>query len=241
MKSFGSSSHGQFGANARPLLSHVAMPSIVRLLLLAVCCAGFPWASFAQAQQPPQMLAFDHAGKPESSERLEPVDHDDNSVDAVIDHIMEHAGLTRNFVQQAARIPNALATMDERGHRVIYYNPAFIREISSYGSPKWSQISVILHEIGHHLLGHIFEYDQNFKARELEADEFSGFLIYRMGATLQEAQLVASEYAQNWETPTHPARDQRLAAIARGWTKAQRITLHERQMGEARVKREMDE
>jgi hypothetical protein len=91
------------------------------------------------------------------------------------------------------------------------------------------------------LLGHIFEYDQNFKARELEADEFSGFLIFRMGATLQEAQLVASEYAQNWETPTHPARDQRLAAIARGWAKAQRITLHERQMGEARVKREMDE
>jgi hypothetical protein len=222
----------------RPWQLNVRKSHFVQLVLLVTLGAGFSSSAFATAPLNAQMMLIHHADRQKASEALEPADHDDSNVDAVIDHIMEHAGLTRNFIQHPARIPNALATMDERGHRVIYYNPAFIREISSYGSPKWSQISVMLHEIGHHLLGHIFEYDQNSKARELEADEFSGFLIYRMGATLQEAQLVASEYAQNWETPTHPARDQRLDAIARGWKKAQQITLHEREMSEAREKRE---
>jgi hypothetical protein len=226
---------------SRPWQLNVWKRHFVPLVVLVTFGAGFSSSAFATAPLNAQMMLLHHADRQKVVEVLEPADHDDSNVDAVIDHIMEHAGLARNFIQHPARIPNALATMDERGRRVIYYNPTFIREISSYGSPKWSQISVMLHEIGHHLLGHIFEYDQNSKTRELEADEFSGFLIYRMGATLQEAQLVASEYAQNWETPTHPARDQRLEAIARGWKKAQQITLHEREMDDARARRERAE
>ena len=56
---------------------------------------------------------------------------------------------------------------------------------------------------------------------EIEADEFSGFVLSKMGATLSQAQeaiALISSYADDTYS-THPSKDKRLAAIERGYNK----------------------
>jgi hypothetical protein len=151
----------------------------------------------------------------------------DSQVDLVIEDICAHIGLTCNFDVFPARIPNATAYMID-GKRVVMYNPEFIDKVQrGKGQPSWETLSVLVHEIGHHLLGHMFVQDGNFPARELEADKFSGFLLYRMGATLKEAQANIRTMAQEKETSSHPGRSRRLVAVEQGWKAARAVALEE--------------
>jgi len=151
----------------------------------------------------------------------------DSQVDLVIEDICAHIGLTCNFDVFPARVPNAMASMID-GKRVVMYNPEFIDKVQrGKGQPSWETLSVLVHEIGHHLLGHMFVQDGNFPARELEADKFSGFLLYRMGATLKEAQANIRTMAQEKETSSHPGRSRRLVAVEQGWKAARAVALEE--------------
>src|SRR5690606_38394645 len=56
---------------------------------------------------------------------------------------------------------------------------------------------------------------------ELEADKFSGFVLYKMGASLDDAQLALGKLvAEGPDGRTHPGRGKRMAAIAEGWKQA---------------------
>jgi hypothetical protein len=159
----------------------------------------------------------------------------DSQVDVVIKDICEHIGLTYNFDVFPARVPNAMAYMID-GKRVVMYNPEFIGKLQRVsGKPSWATLSVLVHEIGHHLLGHMFVNDGNFPARELEADRFSGFLLYRMGSTLNEAQSNILKMAQENETASHPGRSRRLVAIEEGWTAGRTIALEEKALAAKRA------
>jgi hypothetical protein len=52
---------------------------------------------------------------------------------------------------------------------------------------------------------------------ELVADKFSGYVLQKMGASLEEAQAAIKLLATTRATRTHPARDDRLSSIASGW------------------------
>jgi hypothetical protein len=159
----------------------------------------------------------------------------DSQVDLVIEDICAHIGLTCNFDVFPARVPNAMAYMID-GKRVVMYNPEFIEKVQhGKGQPSWETLSVLVHEIGHHLLGHMFVNDGNFPARELEADKFSGFLLYRMGATLKEAQANIRTMAQEKETSSHPGRSRRLVAVEQGWKAARTVALEETDLSAKRA------
>lgn len=159
----------------------------------------------------------------------------DSQVDLVIEDICAHIGLTCNFDVFPARVPNAMAYMID-GKRVVMYNPEFIEKVQhGNGQPSWETLSVLVHEIGHHLLGHMFVNDGNFPARELEADKFSGFLLYRMGATLKEAQANIRTMAQEKETSSHPGRSRRLVAVEQGWKAARTVALEETDLSAKRA------
>ena len=57
---------------------------------------------------------------------------------------------------------------------------------------------------------------------ELEADEYSGFVMFKLGASLSQAQQAVRLISPNKDDSysTHPSRDKRLAAIKRGYNKA---------------------
>jgi hypothetical protein len=137
----------------------------------------------------------------------------------ITDQIMDAVGLKPNFEVIAANVPNA-AAVTYAGKRYILYNPNFFAQLTKTTGTKWAAISVLAHEIGHHLDGHTVSQGGSQPALELEADEFSGFVLRKMGASLEEAQIAMRTAAQQRATATHPAQYDRLDAIAKGWNHA---------------------
>lgn len=144
----------------------------------------------------------------------------DKEAQEVMEKIMEVMGLQSNFVIQAARVPNAAAAIIGT-QRYILYNPSFISEIRRTSRHDWPAISVLAHEIGHHLNGHTLQLTGSRPAMELEADEFSGFVLRKMGASLAEAQTALQLLASPYGSLTHPPAKERLKAVEAGWNRAE--------------------
>jgi hypothetical protein len=144
----------------------------------------------------------------------------------MVAQIMRFTGLPQNFTVVEAPVPNAAAVilLDEQKipQRVIAFNKDFIGLVKrATGGNAWAPVSVMAHEIGHHLSGHTITPGGSQPPTELEADKFSGFVLYKMGATLDDAQkAMATLVADGPDGPTHPGRGRRLRAIADGWEQA---------------------
>jgi hypothetical protein len=137
----------------------------------------------------------------------------------MIQKIVEASGLAPNFEVGAAPIPNAAAVTDGSVRRVLY-NPQFIDGLSALTGSRWAPLSVLAHEIGHHLNGHTLAQSGSQPRLELEADTFSGFILQRLGASLDEARVVMNILGSDTASPTHPAKIERLQAISIGWVRA---------------------
>ncbi len=141
---------------------------------------------------------------------------------SAVTRIMGYTGLPANFVVVSGPVPNAAAIImldDKRvPRRVIAFNPAFMKaaEAQVGGSP-WGPISIMAHEIAHHLSGHTIVPGGSRPEIELEADKFSGYVLQKMGAPLPEAQRMILTVGSSHGSPTHPAKDQRADAIRQGW------------------------
>ncbi|MGR5169336.1 hypothetical protein ACPV5L_19280 [Vibrio astriarenae] len=141
------------------------------------------------------------------------------SVSSIVKEILDEAGLSPNFIVRPANVPNAAASA-RSGHRFIEYNPSFVSQLKVGAKTNWSVYSVMAHEIGHHLQGHTLRKGGSRPDIELEADEYSGFILAKLGATLAEAQKAMSTFGSDSSRGTHPKTADRLAAIKRGWEKA---------------------
>lgn len=137
----------------------------------------------------------------------------------MIANIIEVIGIKQNFEVMAATVDNAAAVIYQ-GKRYILYNPDFINRLNAAAGNNWASVSILAHEIGHHLNGHTLENIGSQPSKELEADEFSGFVLRRMGATLAEAQAAMKIAADYKQSLTHPGKTDRLTAIAAGWNRA---------------------
>ena len=125
-----------------------------------------------------------------------------------------------NFqVREQNGINNAYATI-LRGQRYIVYDNRFLESLDSYAGTKWASISVLAHEMGHHYYNHMLNSTGSNPSNELEADFFSGYVMEKMGASLQEAEAAMSKIASPQASSTHPAKADRLNAIAKGWNSA---------------------
>lgn len=144
---------------------------------------------------------------------------------SAVTRIMGYTGLPANFVVVSGPVPNAAAVIlldDNRvPRRVIAFNPQFMKaaEAQVGGSP-WGPISIMAHEIAHHLSGHTIVPGGSRPEIELEADKFSGYVLQKMGAPLPAAQQMILAVGTNHGTPTHPAKDQRADAIRQGWVQS---------------------
>jgi hypothetical protein len=133
--------------------------------------------------------------------------------------IIEVMGLKPNFEIMAANVPNAAAVV-YGGKRYILYNPNFIDRLIRATGTRWAAVSVLAHEIGHHLNGHTIGNTGSQQKLELEADEFSGFVLRKMGASLGEAQVAMKLASGERASRTHPGQQDRLVAIQKGWEQA---------------------
>jgi hypothetical protein len=139
----------------------------------------------------------------------------------IIQAIMDANFLQPNFVIKSADCDNALATF-ENGNRYILYNTSYVERIKNNAGTDWAAYFVFAHEIGHHLSNHSFDLNnaQMSKQQELQADIFAGGMLFRLGATLDEAQAGVNVVCKEKESSTHPPRRARLEAVASGWKRA---------------------
>lgn len=140
----------------------------------------------------------------------------DNEAETVIRTIMSATGLPKNFKIRAAGIPNAAAVI-KGSDRYILYNQNFIHSLKAATRSDWSPYSVMAHEIAHHLAGHTLNNSGSRPSLELEADKYSGFILAKLGASLEDAQATIASIGDLKPSVTHPAKHDRLAAIANGW------------------------
>ena len=123
-----------------------------------------------------------------------------------------------NFKFYSAEIENAVATIIDN-NRYIIYDQRLFNYTDLAGKTYWNSMSILAHEIGHHLSGHTLNNISNNNI-ELEADKFSGFILYKMGASIQEATNAMIILGSEYDTESHPSKYKRIEAIKKGWDEA---------------------
>ena len=140
----------------------------------------------------------------------------DAEAEGALKRVMKFTGLPANFVIKAADVPNAQASISGTT-RLILYNQLFMMKVKQATNTDWAAISILAHEIGHHLAGHTLDGLGSRPSKELEADRFSGFILAKMGATLEQSLVAIESIASDEGSVTHPPRSARIAAITNGW------------------------
>lgn len=141
----------------------------------------------------------------------------DRAAKDAVHRIVRHSGLPPNFmVREEAGVRSAVAYIKDK-QRVIAYNPDFIARIVDSTATDWSAVSVLAHEVGHHLMGHTLDPSAIHPGDELACDRYSGFILAAMGVGLHESRAAMEVAGDPHGTERHPPRHARLAAIEQGW------------------------
>jgi hypothetical protein len=173
-----------------------------------------------------QLQACSYDGSPVTVDAHGMASGRDGAGQQVVAEIMKYTGLPQNFdVLPHPQVPNAAAVIlvgdDKLPHRVIAYNEKFMADVQkATANNNWAPVSIMAHEVGHHLSGHTIQPGGSQPPTELEADKFSGYVLYKMGALLADAQKAMNTLVPEADGPTHPGRGKRIAAIADGWEQA---------------------
>lgn len=140
---------------------------------------------------------------------------------AAIEWISSAAGVAPNFTLfEGDEVPTIAFAGIKDGQRVIVYDAKAFDW--SDRTARWRDVVVMAHEIGHHLGGHIATPLGDSHARELEADQFSGYAVSLLGGTLAQALSFTLLFPES-DSESHPARERRREAITRGWMKGEAI------------------
>jgi tetratricopeptide (TPR) repeat protein len=116
--------------------------------------------------------------------------------------------------------------------RYILYEKEFMQLINSRTN-HWSSLAILAHEVGHHINGHALDITmylggvveakslENQRKQELEADEFAGFVLARLGADLNSALAFTEVLKEKDDTyDTYPSKSKGVNAVRKGFNKA---------------------
>ena len=155
----------------------------------------------------------------------------DSEADNALDKILNVIGASKRFVLQSCDNINNAVALSYKGVRYIMYDPEFMQMLSY--SNNWSNMFVLAHEVGHHINGHSVDAIllmndvvsnvplSKKRIQELEADEFAGFVLGRLGAKLSDATSAVSKMSDGDDSySTHPRRSRRIAAIKKGFNES---------------------
>lgn len=146
----------------------------------------------------------------------------DKEANETLDKILSVIGASKRFVLLPCdNINNAVADI-YKGVRYIFYNKNFMREVYK-NTNDWANLAILAHEVGHHINGHTLinvSLKEN-RLMELEADEFAGFVMAELGASLNQALSFTEIFVEFDDTyETHPNKSKRINAVKRGYAKS---------------------
>jgi hypothetical protein len=112
-----------------------------------------------------------------------------DSIAEVCAAIVKATGTEQNFEVVASNVTSVAAVLDSAGKRWLLYSR---RHFMNNPDPAY-RVAVLAHEIGHHTNEHTLE-ALSREAEEVEADEFAGFALYRIGISRRQAATLAADY-----------------------------------------------
>lgn len=164
---------------------------------------------------------------------------DNNEAKKYLDEICSAAGIKSNFIMVPCNSIKTCLAFEKDGDPYIIYDNIFLNNIKtsiSYGftekkinsssneNKDWEALTILAHEIGHHANHHFSKTVRNttsIKDIELEADEYAGQIIFRLGGSLKEGEKVYnSDLISIKPTLEHPGRADRIRAFEDGYKKA---------------------
>ena len=104
--------------------------------------------------------------------------------------------------------------------RFIQFDRDFLESFQKKTNNKWFVVGVLAHELGHHFNGHSLDGIGSRPDKEIEADEFAGFILQKLGASYEASKGIFSFLNETDGPPTHPVRYKRYAAVGKGWDRA---------------------
>lgn len=153
----------------------------------------------------------------------------DKEAENALDKILSVIGASKNFtLQPCDEISNALA-ITYNGNRYILYDKKFMQLIAQYTN-NWSNIFILAHEVGHHINGHTRDAAlagvlsdsslEKQRQEELEADKFAGFVLAKLGASLNQTVAAVDLLSPTTDDAysTHPNKNKRLESIRIGYS-----------------------
>jgi len=161
----------------------------------------------------------------------------EEEVENLITEMLNKIGVqNRYIIMNCAQVSNCQATI-YKGKPYILYNPLFLGQVKKLqfstasinptlkvSTKDWEALTILAHELGHHINNHLLNPlpDATQRSMELEADETAGFIIYLMKGSVAQAQSAFLSISEKGSY-THPPRDLRLLAVEKGWNKAKTL------------------
>ena len=131
----------------------------------------------------------------------------DIKAENALEKILNVIGASKRFVLQPCNnINNAVAT-SYKGIRYILYDMDFMNTINN--GNNWGNLFILAHEVGHHINGHSLDLVLyvsktvdpvtlvQSRKQELEADEFAGFILAKLGGDIAEVNKLINKISSN--------------------------------------------
>lgn len=156
----------------------------------------------------------------------------DIKADNALEKILNVIGASKRFVLQPCDNINNAVAASYKGIRYILYDKDFMNTINK--GNNWGNLFILAHEVGHHINGHSLDLVlyvsktvdpvtlEQSRKQELEADEFAGFILAKLGGDITEVNKLINIISSNKDDSysTHPNATKRLNAIKIGYNKA---------------------
>ena len=142
---------------------------------------------------------------------------DDIAAYKTVVNIIRETGLAQDFVVLPGDVANVKSYI-ENNERILEYNPNFMEKLQE--DSNWHGISVLARQIGHHLSNHELEGGQASIDEEIEADKYAGFVLFKMGASLDEAIHALEIVMKEDSIGKSVSRNSRLVSLTKGWNNA---------------------
>lgn len=140
---------------------------------------------------------------------------DESGVPQVVARVNRALSIAPEFdIYIAADEDNAFATV-AGGRKILVIDVGFLQKLNQVAGTEWAAISVIAHEVGHHIDGF-----SGGPRGELRADYWSGQALQRLGASRIAATKAILATGTDFDTESHPNKTRRAAVIGRGWADA---------------------
>lgn len=127
-----------------------------------------------------------------------------------------------NFQLRASNVATVTAGISG-DTRIVLYNQ-FLFGAENKGRMKWINLAILAHQIGHHVNKHSLVKDaEQRKAMELEADRFSAYVLFKLGASAEQAAYALETDDALNQPANYPSRSNRVDSIIAVWHSAKTV------------------